>query len=268
MNYFRAGQFFGKTDTTRIIGGVTATETEYDYRYVDWHHHENPYFSFVVAGNCRHINRRRSYDCSPDSLLFHNCHESHRNSRTGGISKGFQIELSQDWCGRYEIRLDRLADSVLIDRPDSRILFYNVLKEFKFGDNASATTIDSLLVRIFGAIAPNETRVDRSVPRWVAKMDEILHAFPEKEFSLLELARELNVHFAHISRDFGRYFGCNFSRYVRKIKVERSLGLLRRSELSLIDIAYMSGFSDQSHFIRCFREFNGLTPKEFRRLLA
>ncbi|MBK7706629.1 MAG: helix-turn-helix transcriptional regulator [Acidobacteria bacterium] len=74
--------------------------------------------------------------------------------------------------------------------------------------------------------------------------------------------------FAHISRDFGRYFGCNSSRYVRKIKVERSLGLLRWSELSLIDIAYMSGFSDQSHFIRCFREFNGLTPKEFRRLLA
>ena len=62
MNYFKAGQFFGHNNQTISFDGLTVTETEYDYQFVDWHYHENPYFSFVTKGNCREINKREIFE--------------------------------------------------------------------------------------------------------------------------------------------------------------------------------------------------------------
>lgn len=39
--------------------------------------------------------------------------------------------------------------------------------------------------------------------------------------------------------------------------------LLNQSTKSLTDIAYESDYYDQAHFIKDFKEFTGLTPKEF-----
>jgi len=35
--------------------------------------------------------------------------------------------------------------------------------------------------------------------------------------------------------------------------------------ISLTDIAYLTGFSDQSHFTRIFKKFTGSNPSEYRR---
>ncbi|HME25181.1 MAG TPA: helix-turn-helix domain-containing protein [Acetobacteraceae bacterium] len=40
--------------------------------------------------------------------------------------------------------------------------------------------------------------------------------------------------------------------------------MLSRTDLSVSEIAYASGFSDQSHFTRRIRQVLGGTPREFR----
>ncbi len=267
MNYFSEGQFFGNTHQTTSFDGITATETEYNYQFVDWHYHENPYFSFVTQGNCRHINKRETFDCAPDSLLFHNCHETHCNTKSGGLSRGFQIELSHDWCKKFEVDLDQLPGSVRITSPNAKLLFYNIYRESKLPDNTSKLTIDALLVETFETMRGVEKISAPGTPRWVKKINEILHENCDQTLSLQKVSEELDLHFVHLSRDFPRYFRCNFSQYVRKIKVEKSLALLRNPKLSMTDIAFACGFADQSHFIRCFKEFTDITPKDFRRLI-
>lgn len=52
--------------------------------------------------------------------------------------------------------------------------------------------------------------------------------------------------------------------FVRKVRFQKAVNLLRfKKELSLTKIGLMAGYYDQSHFIREFKEFSGLTPKEF-----
>jgi AraC-like DNA-binding protein len=267
MNYFGEGQFFGSTHQTTSFDGITATETEYDYKFVDWHYHEHAYFSFVTRGHCRHINKQETFDCSPDSLLFHNCYEPHCNTKSTGISRGFQIELSQEWCRKFEVDLDRLPSSVRVTSPNAKLLFYNIYKESKLPDDSSNLTIDALLVETFETIRGVENFSASGTPRWVKKIDEILHESFDQPLSLQKLSEEVDLHFVHLSRNFPRYFRCNFSQYIRKIRVEKSLSLLRNSSLTMADIAFTCGFTDQSHFIRCFKEFIGTTPKDFRRLM-
>jgi AraC-like DNA-binding protein len=47
-------------------------------------------------------------------------------------------------------------------------------------------------------------------------------------------------------------------------KYLHAVDLLHSSHLSLTQIAYQSGFVDQSHFIRSFRLFTQMTPGEYR----
>jgi len=108
---------------------VTVTETEFEYKFIDWHCHENPYFSFVLAGHCRESNRRKTYYCSADSLLFHNAQESHYNVKSGDVSFGFQIEIDPGWYEKFGVHLNDLPATAQIVHPGIKLLIYNIYKE-------------------------------------------------------------------------------------------------------------------------------------------
>ena len=267
MDYSNVGQFSGDTFQTTLFDGIVTTETEYDYRFIDWHYHENPYFSLVILGDCREINKKGTIDCSIDSLLFHNYQEPHCSAKSGGISRHFQLELTHEWCRKFEIDPDTMPGSSKILNPKIKLLFYNIYKESKLSDDTSNLTIDSLLLQAFETMQGVENISSSTKPKWVKKIDELLHDDFDQTLSLTELSNQLNLHSAHLSRDFPRYFLCNFSEYIRMIKVEKAVSMLRNRKFTLTDIALSCGFADQSHFIRCFKKFVGITPKAYRKIV-
>jgi len=267
MEYLESSDPVGRNDHIFSFEDVTVTETEYYYKVIDWHQHEIPYFSFVLEGHCRESNRRKTFECAVNSLLFHNTGDAHYNIKSGRISRGFQVEIDPKWCKRFEVDLDEFPASTQIIHPAVTLLFYNLYKEARLSEATSNLTIDALLTEAFETMRGAELKRACGKPSWVVKIDEILRENNERCPSLLDISREVGVHWAHISREFPRYFRCNFSQYSRKIKVERSLGLLRGQSVPLADIAFICGFADQSHFIRCFKNYIGVTPLDFRRLV-
>ena len=69
----------------------------------------------------------------------------------------------------------------------------------------------------------------------------------------------------HFSRTFTRATGHPPHRYVMRARVERAVALLRGSALSLAEIAFRTGFADQSHMGRHIRQLHGISPKALRR---
>lgn len=71
-------------------------------------------------------------------------------------------------------------------------------------------------------------------------------------------------------RQFYRLFegrGETFSRFVRRLRVQRAAHILHSGEISSItSVAYDCGFSSPSHFGRSFREHFGIDPSNFRLL--
>lgn len=68
------------------------------------------------------------------------------------------------------------------------------------------------------------------------------------------------------SKQFGRifntYVGMMPKEYARIVRFQKSLCLLQRYCTDYAEIAYCCGYSDQSHFIRDFRQFSGTTPSQ------
>lgn len=266
MNISPTGQFFGNTTQKLDTGGLTVTDTEYSYEFIDWHYHEYSHFELTMRGKTCAGNKRETFQCAADTLLFHNRKEPHYNVKPAGQTRGFQLEITPEWNRRFDLDEHRLPDSAMVSHPGVKLLFYNIYKEAKLADDVSALSIDALALDMLATLRGVTGVTERRRPGWVKKIDEMLREDFAQPPSLNLLADELNLHWAHLSREFPRYFHCTFGAYLRRIRIEKSLGLLRDDRLNLTEIAMACGFSDQSHFIRCFREFLGVTPKTFRKL--
>ena len=69
----------------------------------------------------------------------------------------------------------------------------------------------------------------------------------------------------HLSRAIPKYLGSTLGNYLRQQKIRNAINLMMNPKLSLTDIAYQCGFSDQSHFSRIFKLYFNKTPKSYRK---
>lgn len=69
-----------------------------------------------------------------------------------------------------------------------------------------------------------------------------------------------------LSRKFYQLTGMNSEQTLLYLKYLKAIRLIHTSDLSLSQIAYSSGFSDQSHCIKTFKIFTQLSPKEYRKI--
>ena len=83
-----------------------------------------------------------------------------------------------------------------------------------------------------------------------------------------ETAKHLDISPAYLSRLFKSETGIPFSEYVNKKKAEEAANLMLYSEYTDTEISSLFGFSSQSYFIKVFRKFIGMTPKEYKKRSA
>jgi AraC family transcriptional regulator len=266
MQNLKTGQFFGTTNETIRLNGLTITDTEYTHEKVDWHYHENPYFTFILQGNVIEGNKKETFNCDAGTLLFHNWQEAHYNIKPAGFTRGFHIELEKKWFDAFEIGTEQLQGNINLADPAVKALMYNIFRESKSGDDAGKLAVDSLLIELFGRMAGLQEMLPAKKPAWVNRMKALLHD-RDGVLELHSLAHTLNIHPVHLSRGFSKYFNCNLGEYIRNTRLQRALTLLPDARLSLTHIALQCHFADQSHFIRSFKAMYHVTPSQYRNIL-
>lgn len=82
--------------------------------------------------------------------------------------------------------------------------------------------------------------------------------------SMQAMAAMAGLSSTHFNRRFQQLFRSTPTEHLRSIRVQVACRLLSTTQRSLLEIAMETGFTDQSHFTRCFRESTGLTPRAYR----
>lgn len=80
-----------------------------------------------------------------------------------------------------------------------------------------------------------------------------------------ELCKILGVSYAHFSREFKSWTGCRFWNYVIHLKIQEAKRLLESTSLYQKEVCYRVGFEDYCHFLKTFKRYEGLTPKDYRK---
>lgn len=66
-----------------------------------------------------------------------------------------------------------------------------------------------------------------------------------------------------LERKFGKQTGLSPKQLGKLIRFQSALKMLLDEEENLVNIAYENEYYDQAHFIKDFKEFTGISPKEF-----
>ena len=83
-----------------------------------------------------------------------------------------------------------------------------------------------------------------------------------------EVAGICNLSYSYFSRIFKQYMKKSFSEYLNYVRIINAEKLLISTDMSMTDIAAECGFATSSYFIQQFRQFRGISPKQFKKNLA
>jgi AraC family transcriptional regulator len=90
-----------------------------------------------------------------------------------------------------------------------------------------------------------------------ARLDQPIH--------IKELSAIAKLSKAHFSRAFKRAFNTTPHSYIIRRRIEKAEALMLTSDLSLCDIAFHCGLTDQAHLCKLFRQKYGESPAAWRR---
>jgi AraC family transcriptional regulator len=226
----------------------------------DMHFHENPTICFLLDGGAIERRNGTSYERYAGDARFYHAAELHQSAMQAFPSQCINLEFEAEYLERYSIS-ENMIDKAVLNRVDVRFAMLKMYQESNAGDALAASSIEMLLFELL------DTQTNgRKMPGWLPALGDLLRDRWAENPSLDELSVAAGAHPVTISKYFRRYFRCTLGEYMRKLKVEHSLSLIKKSQLSLTDVALQCGFSDQSHFTRCFKKTTGFLPKEFRNL--
>jgi len=90
--------------------------------------------------------------------------------------------------------------------------------------------------------------------------------FSKGLISLDTLTRHIGFSQRHLSRQFQQYVGLSPREYLKVSRFIYSLEHLKsKPSATLTSVAYQSGYYDQAHFIRDYKQYTGFTPGEVLR---
>jgi AraC family transcriptional regulator len=257
------GCYVGTKVTEYIFGGIITSETIFQENYIsEWHYHQNPHFSHILAGGSKELRPRETQTQFQGDGLYYYPGIPHRNLAYRPGTRIFNIEIEEAFFKAYDLNIPStdLMFSDKIKVNSSGLL--KLLKQHYWVDQHSRIAIEQLCIELIASY-PAATRYS---PVWSRNIITVLNDHWDQTLSLAALSAKVNIHPVTLSKYFSRYFRCTLGDYARKIKIDKALNLIRSQKLSLTEIAYQCGFFDQSHFTKTFHHFTGMLPKQYRKL--
>jgi len=129
--------------------------------------------------------------------------------------------------------------------------------------------VEQLLLQVYHQYLKQEK--GRKTPEWAETLKDMIQDQMDTHMtlSLQQASAELEINPAYLSREFSKYFdNLSFGDYMRKTRIEKARNLIEHTNHSLTEIAYLTGFSDQAHFTRVFKQHTGSNPSDYKKTLT
>lgn len=93
---------------------------------------------------------------------------------------------------------------------------------------------------------------------------EYIGAHYREALRIEDLAAEVGLSDSYLSHLFKETFNYTVNDYITRVRVENSVRLMEKRELTLREIAAHCGFKSPGYFSKVFKKYLGVTPREYR----
>lgn len=226
------------------------------------HCHSNPHLCHLLQGNDIEKRDEKIYARNGGDIFYYQSGEAHETLQINNFMKSLLVEFDLSFLKKYDLDETKIGFA-LKKNSHVKLSMVKILKEMHLLDDRNSMTSIQLSLLNICSISEYSSK---KLPEWLTTVEELLKDNWKTSISLDDLAMAVDVHPVNVSKYFAKFHRETLSEYMRKIKVEHSLSLIKNSNKTLTEIAHECGFADQSHFIRCFKDATNYLPRDFRRL--
>ena len=263
---FQFGKFYGLTRRQVETASFAFADVEdFANSRVPAHTHEASHFLFVTKGEYAATVRDKKRMCSASTMLYYPAGTNHSDHFASAGGKFLTISLTSEINEKLPEEINFFDYS--LDFNDAEILHLGkrIRRELQSPDSLSSIVLESMATELLVYAARNLDKSDKP-PAWLKHAFELIRDCCNESITITEIAAAGGVHPLHLARTFRKFFNCSPGEYLRQSRIEFASNLLLNSKKSIVEIALISGFSDQSQFTRSFKQATGTTPAKFRKL--
>ena len=156
------------------------------------------------------------------------------------VQAGLEAEEALSVEGKYIMKCESLESSEIIKN-----LQYHMILDY--ADR----------VRKLNKYNARQSKLIRDVTKYIK-------AHISETIKTSDIAEHLGKNRTNLTVEFKKQTQINLSDYIKQMKIEEAKEILVKTDRVLSEIAYLLGFSSQSHFCRVFKTITGETPSEYR----
>lgn len=260
------GEYFGDPMRRRQALGFAFTENRFRPGLViPPHQHALSHLTCVLEGGFSEHYGHLDLDCQVGSMLVVPRNRIHEDRIGPDGAHTLSIEMGPKTMQRIDDAAGLFAEPAVIGGAQITRQIERLYHEFHARDDASLLAIAAITLDLIVAAERQSAQRESGTSRgWMDDLVEELHRDPCAEASLGALAQRFGVHEAHMARAFRRRHGCSIGEYSRWLRLERSKAALTETTGTISEIALETGFYDQAHYSRAFKQQYGLSPSNYR----
>lgn len=131
----------------------------------------------------------------------------------------------------------------------------------------SAASSDEINKKSYERSALNDDDLQRiSIKLTAALSSDKVHLSPE--LNLLTLSKHVREPSQYVSQTLSQKLNTTFFDFINKARIDEAKQILIKTNDTVFDIAYATGFNSRSSFYKAFRQYTNQTPNEFRKAIS
>lgn len=261
MYFYTASQIAKKI----LYYPVAAGEFYCDHEYcVERESYNSILAVYVLAGNLKMVQDNTEWSAQEDELLLIDCYRAHKYF-TGGQAHTLWVHFdgnnSRDWFAQLK---GQKGQKIKSNRQTAECI-ENVIKFMK--SNQSEYDISKELYALLCAVSRGR-EPDRESGRvmQMQRAKDFMKANYGQNISVAEIAESVHMSVSCFSKMFRENTGFSPYGYLLSIRLDRAKELLQKTDDSIENIAYKTGFNSASNFIFFFGRQTGISPLKFRNI--
>jgi AraC family transcriptional regulator len=228
------------------------------------HTHDLTNLAFCVGGPFEETFGTNWRQVSARSLLVRPGGEPHANRYPARApSRTLIIEFLPHVLDEIRSETRVLDTPSHLESPRFAVLARRLDFESRNPDSVSLLAIEAHVYELIVSLTRQTSMRKGGEPQWLGRVREYLHSRFTQAIGLSDVAAIAGVHPSHLAKAFRRACGVTIGAYIRQLRVEHAATLLKQRQLSLLEIALVCGFHDQSHFTRVFASVFGVSPGRY-----
>lgn len=179
------------------------------------------------------------------------------NVETGRERKQKKYSFPPPAGDRIERHLDEIAVELRRQRPG-----YQLLAKSQFAEMLI------YILRSTGTETAGFDLNDNLSGHAVAKALSYINRHYREQLTVAMLARAAGISPSYLGERFRRETGTSLFDYICRLRIEKARQSLEESDAPISEIAAELGFCDTSYFSRSFHRFTGISPRQYRNMVA